>query len=68
MVRVILIVFSKQKTLGTFHCKLQPSSIQELQEGDQNDEIQLSPEEAFAAFAFAAACAGQKRPNGFFGI
>mgnify|MGYP002804113575 CR=1 FL=1 len=31
---------------------------QELQEGDQNDEIQLSPEEAFAAFAFAAACAG----------
>eukprot|EP00434_Breviolum_minutum_P017402 symbB.v1.2.015364.t4/scaffold1145.1/size135521/1 len=36
----------------------EPSSIQELQEGDQNDEIQLSPEEAFAAFAFAAACAG----------
>lgn len=31
---------------------------QELQEGDQNDEIQLTPDEAFAAFAFAAACAG----------
>mmetsp|Transcript_2457 Transcript_2457/g.5847 ORF Transcript_2457/g.5847 Transcript_2457/m.5847 type:complete len:442 (-) Transcript_2457:31-1356(-) len=29
----------------------------ELLDGDQSDDIQMSPEEAFAAFAFAAACA-----------
>lgn len=30
---------------------------QELQEGDASDEVPMSPDEAFAAFAFAAACA-----------
>ncbi|CAJ1402184.1 unnamed protein product [Effrenium voratum] len=30
---------------------------QELMEGEQSDDIHMSPDEAFAAFAFAAACA-----------
>ena len=31
---------------------------QELLDGDTSDEVHMSPEEAFAAFAFAAACGG----------
>lgn len=31
---------------------------QELLDGEQSDEVHMSPEEAFAAFAFAAACGG----------
>ena len=39
------------------HFNFRIPSPQELQEGDASDEVPMSPDEAFAAFAFAAACA-----------
>ena len=43
--------------INMHHFNFRIPSPQELQEGDASDEVPMSPDEAFAAFAFAAACA-----------